>query len=370
MNALTIVILIFSILGAIDYLTGNKYGLGEEFERGFNLLGVMALSMIGMIVISPLIADFIEPAFNFVYTSLGLDPSIIPASLFANDMGGAPLAQEVAKDSSIGGYNAFVVSSMMGCTVSFTIPFAMKMVPYNNHRQLILGLLCGVVTIPVGCFVSGLLCGIGVLPLLFNLLPVIILAVLIAVGLWFFPEVSIKAFKIIGLFIAVVVIAGLVIAIINFLNKDNTVIDDGGIVVKGIIKGVATMEEGAMVCVNAAVVMTGMFPLIKIVSKILEKPLGFIGKKIGVNSTSITCIFSSLATSATTFGMTDKMDQKGVMINSAFAVSGAFTFAGHLAFTMAYSSEYIAPMIIGKLVSGFTALAVAILLYKKLNKAE
>ncbi len=369
MSALTIVILIFSILSAIDYLMGNKYGLGKEFERGFHLLGVMALSMIGMIVISPLIADFIELVFNFVNKTLGLDPSIIPASLFANDMGGAPLSQEVAKNPDIGGFNAFVVSSMMGCTVSFTIPFAMKMVPNKNHRQLILGLLCGVVTIPIGCFVSGIFCGIGIIDLLFNLLPVIILAAIIAVGLWFFPETSIKVFKIIGLFIAIIVVAGLVIAIINFLNKDNTVINDAGIVTKGVIKGVATMEEGALVCVNAAVVMTGMFPLIKILSKILEKPLGFIGKKIGVNSTSITCIFSSMATSATTFGMTDKMDQKGVMLNSAFAVSGAFTFAGHMAFTMAYGSDYIAPMIIGKLISGFTALAVAILLYKKLNKA-
>ena len=51
MSAITIVILIFSILGALDRIFGNKLGLGAEFERGFMLLGPMALSMIGMLII-------------------------------------------------------------------------------------------------------------------------------------------------------------------------------------------------------------------------------------------------------------------------------------------------------------------------------
>ena len=64
MNALSLVMLSFAMLGALDRILGNKFGLGKEFERGFNLLGPMALSMIGMIVIAPAIGVWLEPFFE------------------------------------------------------------------------------------------------------------------------------------------------------------------------------------------------------------------------------------------------------------------------------------------------------------------
>ena len=35
MNILTVIILIFSLLGIADKLLGNKLGLGAELEKGF-----------------------------------------------------------------------------------------------------------------------------------------------------------------------------------------------------------------------------------------------------------------------------------------------------------------------------------------------
>lgn len=102
MSLLTIIILIFSVVGAIDLILGNRFGIGKEFEKAFMLLGTMALSMIGMIVISPAIASFMSPISKFLSSVLHIDPSIIPASLFANDMGGAPLSVEMAKNTDIG----------------------------------------------------------------------------------------------------------------------------------------------------------------------------------------------------------------------------------------------------------------------------
>ena len=48
MDIITIVVLVFGILGALDRILGGRLGLGKEFEKGFSLLGAMALSMIGM----------------------------------------------------------------------------------------------------------------------------------------------------------------------------------------------------------------------------------------------------------------------------------------------------------------------------------
>ena len=58
------------------------------------------------------------------------------------------------------------------------------------------------------------------------------------------------------------------------------------------------------------------------------------------------------------------MNKKGVVLNAAFAVSAAFAFGGHLAITMAFNSDYVAPMLIGKIISGISAVALAMLIYK------
>ena len=136
MNVLTIITLAFSALGAIDYLIGNKIGIGKEFEKAFSLFCPMALSMLGMIVIAPAIGVWLEPAFDGFYNLFGIDPSIIPASLLANDMGGMPLSQSVCRSTDIGNYNAFVVSSMMGCVISFTIPFLLGLVKKKQYNEL------------------------------------------------------------------------------------------------------------------------------------------------------------------------------------------------------------------------------------------
>ncbi len=353
MNLLTIIMLIFSVLGAIDRILGNRFGMGKEFEKAFMLLGAMALSMIGMIVVSPFIAEIMKPVSVFFSNVLHIDSSIIPASLFANDMGGASLAVEMAANEKTGLYNALVVSSMMGCTISYTIPFSLGVVKKEQHKELLLGLLCGIVTIPIGCIISGVICKIPFGSLLLNLLPIVIFSGIITLGLVRFPELCVKIFKVFGIFITSIITIGLTLGIIRFLTGFE------------IIKGLATIEEGAAICINAAVVLSGAFPLMFILSKVLAKPLKVIGERIGVNENSIVGLVSNLASSTTVFGMMEKMDKKGVLLNSAFSVSGAFVLGGHLAFTMAFDKAYVVPVIAGKLVAGVLAILLANIIFNK-----
>ncbi len=358
MSVLTIVLLVFTALGAIDRIFGCKLGLGKEFEKAFMLMGVMSLTMTGMIVISPMLARLMEPVSGFVSTYLHLDPSIIPASLFANDMGGAPLAAEIAVDEKVGLYNALVVSSMMGCTLSYTIPFALGVVKKELHRELFLGILCGIITIPVGCFVSGLICGLSIVQLLVNILPLVLFSLVIAFGLLKFTDVCVKIFKWLGFLITAVIMLGLVLGVINFAAG------------KEIIKGIETLEEGTRICLNASVVLSGALPLVYMLSKILAKPLRAIGGKIGINEYAVVGLFSTLATSSTLFPIMDKMDKKGIVLTSAFSVSGAFTFGAHLAFTMAFDKSYVTTVIIGKLISGVLAVLLAAIIYKRTSSKK
>lgn len=344
---------VFAVLGAVDKIFNNKFGLGKEFEKGFMLLGPMALTMIGMIAISPVIAQLLKPLFSLVYDVLKIDPSIIPASILANDMGGASLSMEIAQTEALGGFNGLIVSSMMGVNISYTIPVSLGIVKKENHKDLFLGFLCGLVTIPVGCFVAGLMLKINVLTLLFNILPLIIFAVLITLGLIFLQKLCIKIFDIIGKGITAIITIGLALVLWQFLT-DNVLIEN-----------LDSYENGGIICLNAAAVLAGAFPLMYVVSFILKRPLSFLAKKVGLNEASILGLLSTTVSCLPTFGFMEKMDRKGIIINSAFIVSAAFTFGAHLAFTMAIDQNYLLSMIIGKLVSGICAVIVAFIVAKK-----
>ena len=356
MNALTIVILAFSLLGALDWIIGNRFGLGAEFERGFHLFGAMALSMMGMIIIAPALGVWLSPVFDGFYAIFKIDPSVIPAMLFANDMGGASLASEINKSQAIGGYNAFVISSMMGCVISFTIPFASGIVDKSQHGDMFLGFLAGIVTIPVGSIVAGFISGLGFIAIILNLLPMLILSALIVLGLIYLPDTSVRIFQGFGFVIKVLIIVGLGLGIFTFLTHIT------------VYSELEELESAALVCVNACVTLSGAFPFMFVAGKLLRRPMSALGKLIGINSTSALALIPTLVTNATAFGMMRDMDRRGVVINSAFAVSAAFVFGSHLAFTMAYDPSYVLPVIIGKLISGISAVILALFILKKNSK--
>ena len=353
MSILTIIILIFSLLGAIDWLIGNKIGIGREFERAFALFAPMALSMLGMIVIAPALGVWLTPIFEGFYNIFKIDPSIIPASLLANDMGGMTVAQSICKSTEIGNYNAFVVSSMMGCLISFTLPFSLGMVKKDQHNELFVGILCGIATIPVGGLIAGLICGLPIVALLVNLLPLIILGIVIGMALVFCRKACIKCFSVFGAFMRFLSLAGLVCAIFTFLTKIE------------IVPYFDTFENAAFICANACVTLSGALPFMFLLTKILNKPLGYLGSKMGINSISALAFLGSLVTNASTFGVMEKMDKKGVVLNSAFAVSASFVLGAHLAFTMAFDQSYILPMMVGKIVSGVCAVLLAFVMYRE-----
>ena len=358
MSILTIVILCFSLLGAFDKLIGNKLGLGKEFERGFELFAPMVFSMVGMLILAPALGVWLSPVFEWFYNVFNIDPSIIPASLFANDMGGTSVSLEIMKNFEVGNFNAYVVSSMMGCVISFTIPFSLSIVKKEQHKDMLFGFLCGIVTIPVGCIVSGFICGLTFIEIIVNLLPLIILAVIISVSLLLATNATIKVFKIFGIFMQVLIMVGLGFGIFTFLSKIT------------IVDLFDTLENATYICVNACVTLSGTFPLMYVVGKLLNKPMTMLGDKLGINSTSALAFVSNMVTNATTFGLMEKMDKKGTVLNSAFAVSAPFTFGGHLAFTMALNPTFVLPVIVGKLISGICSIVLAIFLYKNYNKTQ
>ncbi len=346
----------FSLLGALDLILGNKFGIGKQFERGILLLGTMVTSMVGMIVFAPLIAHLLRPMVNAIYSILPIEPSILPTMILANDMGGASLALEFATSEKVGYFNGLIVASMMGATMCFNIPFSMGVVPKEKHEPLLLGLLCGIITVPVGCIVSAIVLRLSVIDIMASMIPLLVFAILLAVLLFLFPNGCVRVFKVFGFIIKTIILIGLAVGIFEALTGIE------------LIRYTAPVEDGFNVCVNAVMVMSGAFPLIYILSKLIDKPMKKLGGLIGINSASALGFISTLATNVTTYGNMQDMDDKGIMLNSAFSVSAGFVFAGHLAFTLSFNADYAVGMIIGKIVSGISAVIIAVILYKYVNK--
>ncbi|MBE6059105.1 MAG: ethanolamine utilization protein EutH [Clostridium sulfidigenes] len=352
------IMVVFMALGAIDKCLGNKFGLGEKFEEGFMAMGSLAIAMIGVICLAPVLANILEPVIVPVFNFLGADPGMFGGTLLANDMGGASLSKALAVDSQAGMFGGLIVGSMMGVTIVFTIPVALGIIEKEDHKFLAMGVLAGVITIPLGAFIGGLVAGFPIIMVLKNLIPIVIIAALIALGLWKFENAIIKGFTVFGKFVVIVITLGLAAAVIEALT---------GIVV---IPGMAPISDGIETVGAIAIVLAGAFPLVYVITKVFQKPLMGLGKVLKMNDIAAAGMVATLANSIPMFGMMKDMDNRGKIINVAFAVSAAFVFGDHLGFTAGFNSEMILPMIVGKLVAGITAVFVAIFIANNAAKKE
>lgn len=352
------IMVLFMVLGAIDKIIGNKFGIGEKFEEGIITMGSLAISMVGVICLAPVLANILRPVIVPVFDLLGADPAMFAGSILANDMGGAPLAVELAKTPESGLFGGLIVGAMMGPTIVFTIPVALGIINKEDQKYLAIGVLSGIITIPIGCFVGGLVAGFDIMMVLKNLIPIIIFAVVIALALFFFENFMLKAFTVFGKIVVAIITIGLALAIIEKLT---------GIV---IIEGLNPIEEGLTIVGDIAIVLAGAFPLVYFITKVFKKPLLKLGQLLKMNDVAAAGLIASLANSIPMFQMMKDMDNRGKIINVAFAVSAAFVFGDHLGFTAGFNKDMIFPMIVGKIVGGVTAVFVAIIISNKMLAKE
>lgn len=347
------IMVVFMVLGAIDKIIGNKFGLGEQFDEGFMAMGSLAIAMVGVVSLAPVLAKILTPIITPVYSALGADPAMFATTLLANDMGGYPLAIEMAQSPEAGLFAGLILGAMMGPTIVFTIPVALGIIDKKDHRFLAMGILAGIITIPIGCLAGGIAAGFEISMILSNLIPIILVSLLIALGLWRIPDKMIKGFTTFGKGVVVVITIGTAAIIVETLT---------GIVV---IPGMAPVWDGIEIVGSIALMLAGAFPMVHFITKVFKKPLLRMGKVLGMGDVAAAGMVATLANNIPMFGLMKDMDDRGKILNVAFAVSAAFVFGDHLGFTAGVAREMIFPMVVGKLVAGITAVMVAMVIANK-----
>lgn len=348
---------IFAVAGAVDRIIGNKFRIGAEFERAFMTMGSLALSMVGILVMVPIISDVLSPVIVPAFQAIGVDPSVFAGLFLATDMGGASLAQKMCSDPAIGNFSGYLLSAMMGVTIIFHIPVSFEMAP-NDRHSVSTGILIGIITIPIGCIAGGLVEGLSLLTIVHNLVPMFIVAVLIMLGFWKVPEGMIKGFMVFGKIIMWLGTAGLALGIM-----------DVSIGFKP-LKDIASIGDAFATVANIVIVLAGAFPLMNIITRLMKKPLGRFGKRLGINSYSTNGLIITLANNIPMFESIPKMDQRGKIMNTAFAVSASFVFGDFLGYTSATEVSMIVPQICGKLAGAVAALLLAMAFTRNMNSSS
>lgn len=188
------------VIGGVDKLLGNKFGIGGKFDEGFQAMGDLTLAVAGIVVLAPVLANWMQPFLVSLFGLMHADPSMF-ASIIANDMGGYSLAMSLAQDQEVGLMAGCITSSMLGCTLVFSLPVGLGLIEKEDKGYFCQGLLIGLVTVPVGSIIGGMAAGFAPSKVLINNIPIIILAAILAIGLKIAPDAMNKGTGAFGTFI-------------------------------------------------------------------------------------------------------------------------------------------------------------------------
>ena len=221
-SVIVTIMMCFMLLGAIDKARGNKRGYGAAFDEGFQAMGPLAIAMVGVIAAAPVLSMVLRPIISPIYELLGSSPSVFATTLLLADSGGYSLAVELAgEDAVMGQFAGIVIGCTMGCILLFDIPVALGLLRKRDRPVLACGILVGAITAPIGCFAGGIVMNLttdyhmNLLSMLCALLPVILVALALAAGLWFKPTALMNGFAKFGAFVTGMIALFVAIAVLQ-----------------------------------------------------------------------------------------------------------------------------------------------------------
>lgn len=354
-DIIMIVMAVFFVLGALDRLIGNRLGMGAEFERAFGLMGPTSLSALGLMALAPVLARVLQKAVVPLFELIGADPGMFPGILLSCEIG-YPVAAEMATDPELALFGGLVVGSVMGFVISFTIPVACGLIRKEDYRFFAAGILTGYIFDPVASFIGGVAMGLKPSVVLINLIPVIVIAVIVVLGLLLAPEGTLKVFRVFSKILLAVITVGLCAAAVEAMT---------GFVV---IPGMNPISDGFKTIGTIVLSLGGSLPLMYAVRKLLGKPINRFGAKLGLNDVSILSILLAFTSLVPGYSVFQDMNPKGRVVYAAFSASAGCMLACHLGFTSSVDTAVVLPMLIAKACAGVFAIFSAAVFSKRLFK--
>ena len=355
-NQVVMYILAFgAALGGLDCLLGNRFGYGEKFERGFQMLGPVALSMAGIICLAPVMSVLINVVIGPVCRLVHWDPAIF-GTILAIDMGGCQLSVDLAQDSAFGLFCGVIISSIFGCTLVFSIPVGLGFLKEEDRPYFTRGILLGLCSMPVSIIASCVALKLELGYVLWSCMPVFLLSALLAVGIAKKPDQMIRGFQAFARFIRCVAIFGLMIAAVSHLT--------GFTIIPGMLSLGESMQTVSAICI----VMLGSMPLAELIQRLMKAPFRYIDRTIGLNGASTTSLLLSFFSATPALALVSQMNRRGQVVISACLVSITNIFGAHFAYANTYYPDMVPAMMVAKVAGGVTAFAIAMIATRNLKE--
>lgn len=337
-----------ALIGGVDRIINNRFGLGEKFEEGFRLLGTIGLSMAGVISLVPVISVFLGKFVAPLLLWVGIDPAIL-GSVLAIDMGGYLLAMDLTITPEIGKFAGTVVAAIFGCTIVFTIPVGMGMMDTEAQNYFSKGLLYGLIVMPIAFIVGGLAAGLSLFDILWNCIPVLAISAFLLVGIVKFLPPLIKGFRVLAKTIQIIGTVGLILGAVQHMT--------GWILVENL----TPLQESMSVVTGICIVMLGSMPVAELIKRALNRPFMWIQKKTGMNTVSTTGLIAGTVSVTLALVMMKDMDKRGKIVCASFVVSSAGVFAAHLGSTISLEPSMVGPVLLAKLTGGILGVIVSLI---------
>lgn len=373
------IMMLFVVVGAVAAIRDDDSGLGAEFKAGLHAIGPIFIPVAGIMASIPYLSVFVEKVMGPVFGVFGGSPAMASTTFIAVDMGGYQLAQATAENTDVW-LMAMVAGYMAGATLVFSIPVGLAMLDRQDHKYMALGIMSGILTVPVGVLITvGILAGSGTLlrdeistdapsthefsmgvgTMMANLAPLAIVVVLIAIGLKFRPQMMINAFIWFGRLLDAGLKLVLAFAIVEyFTGFFSGVLGAWGF--DPIIADEADQFRALEIAGYIGIMLAGAFPMVWAIKTYLSKPLAAVGSKVGISPEGSAGILAAAANILALFHLIKTMPAKDKVLCIAFAVCSAFLLGDHLAFTANFQPNMIGALLIGKLSGGILGILLAL----------
>lgn len=371
-TVIMMVMMFFCAIGGIDKIRGNKLGYGEKFDEAFATLKPLALAMIGIITLVPILQLLLEPIITPVYEFFGASPAMFAGTILPVDSGGYPLAMQLAGENlAIGNFSGVVLGSTFGCIFIGMIPISLSILKEEDYECFAAAVLVAIITIPLGCIAGGLTMNltpykISMSEILVNLIPVIIVAALVAVGLALRPRQVMNAFCVIGNGIQALLIIAIVLAAVQSVTGLRLPLFY--LMVEPTAGGTSPLTDSILIVGTIGLILSGAFPMVLWVTRTFQKPIQKMANKLGMDEAGGAALVATLASYFPALDLMKDMNKKSRLLVLAFSISATFVLGDHLGFTAGVDQQMVLPMIVSKMVAGITALLLANVLAPKLLK--
>lgn len=382
------IIMACALVGCIASVVKPESELGQEFVAGIDSIGPIFLPVAGIMASAPYLTAFVSDVFGPAFALIGADPAMAATTFIAVDMGGYPLAEALAqtRESWI---MAMMTGYMAGATIVFTIPVALKMLQKDDRKYLALGVMSGLLAIPIGVLVSSVIIAFAnpvirdtvstnaeatyQLALSFgtiaiNLVPLVVVCVLLALGLKFIPDAMIRGFTVFGRILESALKIVFVLVVIEYFTGLPSQLLGDAFGFDPIIADEEDIFRALETSGAIGIMLCGAFPMVYLIKRYLAKPLQKIGGLFHLSSDATTGLLAASANVLAALALVKDIKARDKVIVIAFSVCCAFLFGDHLSFTANFQPSLIAAVMGGKVVGGICAIVFAFLFAVK--KAE